>query len=182
MESLFEHSISLVSVLVAIVSTAVAWYYYRQEYRYRVRKVVENGRKAGLFLSREAMMVYLSQMYDKAEAGDVIWAQCVRCTNFNRDVRAKILEAAGKGVRFEMVIHQHSPALPEFEALFAPIKSATVVAAPDNVLSLQGLSDKEVVIAFAGMESYTAVVIRDTAFVKLVRVWFEKRHKQCELL
>jgi len=121
------------------------------------------------------MILYLSEMYDKAKAGDVIWAQCVRCTNFNHDVRTKILEAAGKGVRFEMVIHQHSPALPEFEALFAPIKSATVVAAPDNVLSLQGLSDKEVVIAFAGMGSYTAVVIRDTAFVKVVRAWFEER-------
>jgi len=59
--------------------------------------LVENGRKAGLLLSREAMILYLSEMYDKAGAGDVIWAQCVRCTNFNRDVRTKILEAAGRG-------------------------------------------------------------------------------------
>ena len=85
------------------------------------------------------------------------------------------MKTARKGVHFEMAIHQHSPALPEFQALFAPIKSAKVVAAPDNALSLQGLSDKKVVIAFEGMENFTAVVIRDTAFVKVVRAWFEER-------
>ena len=50
-----------------------------------------------------------------------------------------------------------------------------MVAAPDNRLSLQGLSDKEIVIALPGMEGYTAVVIRDTAFVKVVRTWFKGR-------
>lgn len=137
--------------------------------------MVDGSRKVSLFLSREAMMVYLGEMYDKAEAGDVIWAQCVGCANFDRDIRTKILKAAGKGVLFEMVIYEHSPALPEFKTLFAPIKAAQVVAAPDNDLSLQGLSDKEVVIAFPSMESYTAVVIRDKAFVKVVRAWFVER-------
>ena len=83
-----------------------------------------------------------------------------------------ILAAAGRGVCFEMVINAYSPAVAEFQALFAPIKQAQVEAREGVRLSLQGLSEKEVVLAFPGMENYTAVVIRDAYFVELVRRWF----------
>jgi hypothetical protein len=114
----------------------------------------------------DAMIRYLLEMYDIAEAGDVIRAQCVRCTDFTSEVRKKILEAAGRSVRFQMVINQHSPAVEEFRALFDPIEGAEVIEAPDNAISMQGLSDREVVIAFLSMDSYTSVLIRDQDFVR----------------
>ena len=85
-------------------------------------RILDEGRRAGLFFSSEAMIKYLLVMYDQAEAGDVIWAQCVRCTDFTPQVRTKILEAAGRGVRFQIVINQHSPAVEEFRALSDPIE------------------------------------------------------------
>lgn len=117
-----------------------------------MERLLDEGRRAGLFLSREAMIKYLLEMYDQAEAGDVIWAQCIRCTDFTPEVRTKILEAASRGVRFQMVVNEHSPAAEEFSALFDPIEGAEVIKAPDNAISMQGLSDREVVIAFPGVE------------------------------
>ena len=114
-------------------------------------------------------------MYNKADVNDVIWAQCVRCTDFTPEVKNKILEAAGRGVRFQMVIDKHSPAAEEFRALFDPIERAEVIEAPDNAISMQGLSDREVVIAFPGVESYTAVLVKDDYFVQLIRRWFMRR-------
>jgi hypothetical protein len=121
------------------------------------------------------MIRYLLRMYDKAEADDVIWAQCVRCTDFTPEIKKKILEAAGRGVRFQMVINQHSPAAVEFRALFDPIERAEVVELSGNSISMQGLSDREVVIAFPGMESYTAVLIRSQDFVGIISDWFHGR-------
>ena len=74
-----------------------------------------------------------------------------------------------------MVINKQLPTGEEFRALFDPIEGAGVIEAPDNAILLQGLSDREVVIAFPAMESYTTVLIRDRYFGQLIRAWFNKR-------
>jgi hypothetical protein len=170
-----QNIISIIFGITTVFTSVIALRYKRLEHEQRVERIMDEGRKVGLFLSREAMIKYLLEMYDLAKAGDVIWAQCVRCTDFTPDVRKKILEAAGRGVRFQMVINQHSPAVEEFRALFAPIEGAEVIESPDNAISMQGLSDREVVIAFPGMESYTAVFIRDPYFVRILWTWSNKR-------
>ena len=77
-----------------------------------------------------------------------------------------------------MVIHLHSPAAVEFRALFDPIERAEVVELSGNSISMQGLSDREVVIAFPGVESYTAVLVRDKYFVGIIRSWFDRHAKR----
>jgi hypothetical protein len=176
---LSENIVNIFFGTTTVISSAIALHYRRLEHRQQVEKVVDEGRRAGLFLSREAMIKYLLQMYDEAEAGDVIWAQCVRCTDFTPAVRKQILKAAGKGVRFRMLINQYSPAAEEFHALFDPIEGAEVIEAPDNAISLQGLSDREVVIAFPGVESYTATLIRSVYFVRIIKAWFDGRFGAC---
>ena len=161
-----------------MITSVIALRYKRLDHELRVERLLDEGRRAGLFLSREAMIKYLLEMYDQAETGDVIWAQCIRCTDFSTEVRTKILQAASRGVRFQMVVNKHSPAAEEFRALFDPIEGAEVVEAPDNAISMQGLSDREVVIAFPGVESYTAVIVRDKYFVGIVKSWFDSRFCQ----
>jgi hypothetical protein len=90
----------------------------------------------------------------------------------------KILEAAGRGVRFQMVINQHSPAFREFRELLDPIEMAEVIEAPDNATSMQGLSDREVAIAFPGVELYMAVLVRDKYFVRIVKGWFDRHARR----
>ena len=63
----------------------------------------------------------------------------------------------------------------EFRALFDPIEAAEVIEVPDNAILMQGLSDREVVIAFPGMELYTAVLVRDIYFVGIIGSWFDPR-------
>jgi len=58
-------------------------------------------------------------------------------------------------------IDKHSPAAEEFHGLFDPIEGAEIIEAPDNAISMQGLSNRELVIAFPGVESYMAVIVRD---------------------
>ena len=175
---LSENIVNIIFGITTLISSAIAIHYKRLEHRQRVERVLDEGRHAGLFLSREAMIKYLLRMYDKAEDGDVIWAQCVRCTDFTPTVRKQILKAAGKGVRFRMIINKYSPSLTDFKALFEPLHSAELLAGLDNAISLQGLSGKEVVIAFPGMESYTAVLIKNSYFVNIIRSWFDSRFKK----
>lgn len=175
---LADNIVNIVFGTTTLVTTGIALHYARLEHRRKVEDVLYEDRRVGLFLSRESMIRYLLQMYDQAAAGDVIWAQCVRCANFTPDVRPQISKAAGRGVRFRMIINQYSPSLAAFRSLFAPIRQAELAAAPDNALSLQGLSDKELVVAFPGVESYTAVLIRDPYFVGIVRRWFDSRFEQ----
>jgi hypothetical protein len=99
----------------------------------------------------------------------------VRCTDFTPEVPTKIMEAASRGVRFQMVINKHSPSAEEFGGLFDPIEGAEIIEAPNNAISMQGLSDREVVIAFPGVGSYTAVLVRDKYFVGIVKSWFDRR-------
>lgn len=175
---LSENIVNIIFGITTAISSAIALHYRRLEHRQHVEKVVDEGHQAGLFLSREAMIKYLLQMYDEAEEGDVIWAQCVRCTDFTPAVRKQILKAAGKGVNFKMIINKYSPSLMEFQALFEPLRSAAIVAGIDNAISMQGLAGKKLVIAFPGVESYTAVIVRDTYFIKIMRTWFDGRFKR----
>jgi hypothetical protein len=172
--------VSIIFGLTSLITTSIALHYRRLEYLQRTERIVAEGKRVGLFLSRAAMIKYLLSMYDKAEKGDVIWAQCVRCTDFGPAVRTKTLKAAGQGVRFLMIINKYSPSLEEFRALFDPIHNAELVEGADNTISVQGLSDREVVLAFPGVDAYTAVLIRDQYFTKIVRAWFDKRFRQIE--
>ena len=79
-----------------------------------------------------------------------------------------------------MVINQHSPSAEEFRGLFDPIERAEIIEAPDNAISMQGLSDSEVVIAFPSMDSYTSVLIRDQDFVRIVKAWFDDQFDTLE--
>jgi len=97
----------------------------------------------------------------------------VRRTDFTPEVRTKILVAAGRGVRFQMVVYKHSPAAGDFRALFEPIENAEVIEVPGIALSLQGLSNRDVVIAFPSMNSYTSVLIRDQDFVRMVKAYLD---------
>ena len=177
-EFLANNIVSIFFGFTTLITSAIALHYKRREHQRRVEQVLLEGRRAGLFLSRRAMIKHLLTMCDAAEEGDVIWAQCVRCTNFTPKVRSQILKAAGRGVRFRMMINKYSPSLDEFRALFEQIQNADLVEREDNAISLQGLSEREVVIAFSGADSYTAVLVQDRYFVQLIREWFDERFQR----
>lgn len=169
---------SIIFGISTLITSLIALHYKRLEHKHQVENILDEGGQVGLFLSREAMINYLLTMYDKAETDDVIWAQCVRCADFSPKVRNKILKAAGKKVKFKMIINKYSPSLAAFRSLFDPIESAKLAEGADNAISIQGLSDREIVIALPGIESYTAVLVRNQYFVKIMKAWFDSRFEK----
>ena len=56
---LSENIVNIIFGITTVISSAIALHYRRLEHRQQVEKVVDEGRRAGLFLSREAMIEYL---------------------------------------------------------------------------------------------------------------------------
>ena len=177
---LHENLISIIFGITTLITSLIARQYRRLEHRRDVEEVIETGQRVALFLSRAAMIKYLLSMYDRAEAGDTIWAQCIRCADLSSQVHHKILQAAGKDVGYKMIVNRDAPARDAFHTLFAPLQQATVVDATDNALSIQGLSNKEVVIAVPDVQSYTAVLIRDEQVIKIFKAWFDNRFEELQ--
>jgi hypothetical protein len=165
--------------LVAFTMSCIAIYYARKNFLVRQQGVIDDAqRSVRIYLSREAMISALYAMYDNAEAGDVIWAQAVSMRNYPGNVREKILTAAGKNVTFKMILNNRSPAFNEFKTLFDPVKQAQVVETGDSQIRVQGLSTKEVIVAFPTMTAYTAIRFTDKAFVAIIKNWFDLRFDQ----
>ncbi|MGB3715812.1 MAG: hypothetical protein WA996_15405 [Candidatus Promineifilaceae bacterium] len=65
---LSQNIISLIFGITTVVTSLIALHYMRLEHRREVEEVIDGGRKVSLFLSREAMIKYLMEMYDKDAA------------------------------------------------------------------------------------------------------------------
>jgi hypothetical protein len=104
-EFLTQNITSIFFGFTTLLTSVVALHYMRLEHKRKVEHVLKGSSRAGLFLSRQAMIKHLLRMYDAAGEDDTIWAQCVRCTDFTPEVRAQISKAAGKGVKFRMIIN-----------------------------------------------------------------------------
>jgi hypothetical protein len=171
----FENLLTIIFGITTVVMTSIALRYTIREHRMKVDGIVGDGRNAMLFLSRQAMLTFLGKMYNDSVDGDVIWGQCVSCRDYSSDLRNKVLQAAGKGVHFKIIINGYAPTLNEFRKVYDPINTAELVLGYDNSHRLQGLSEKEVILAFPGVETYTGLLIRDPFFVRLVKGWFDAR-------
>jgi hypothetical protein len=69
---LSQNIISIIFGIATVITSVIALRYKRLDHELRFERILDEGRRAGLFLSREAMIKYLLEMYDQAEAGDVI--------------------------------------------------------------------------------------------------------------
>ena len=165
---------TIVTIIFGVITVIMSGIALRSTRR-KVDGIVDEGRRVVIFLYRESMLKYLLTMYDRAKKGDTIWGQCVGCSNYSSIVRSKILEAAGKGVGYKMIANDFAPALDEFRALYEPINNAQLAYGTDNSLRIQGLSLQEVVIAFPGVDSYTAVLFKDPIFIKIMKMGLSTR-------
>lgn len=162
--------------IISFLTSIAAVHYARRTYHLERKSVSKNSdRSVVVFWSREDMIDSLLEQYKRAGDGDDIWAQTVGLQNFPGQVHDRIMTAASRGVTFRYLVTLDHPALPEFLALFKNIASASVAGLRDNRLRLQGLSRREVVIAFPTLTTYTAIKFTDAVFVGLVRDWFDRR-------
>lgn len=175
---ILDNIVAIIFGISAAITSLLALKYKIREHRLRVETIVEEGRHVALFLTRESMLKYLLAMYKKASEGDIIWGQCVGCGSYTSEVRSRILEAAGRGVRYKIIVNSFAPVLVDFRTLYDPLQGAELVEGQDNVLRVQGLSEREVVLAFPGVDSYTSVLIRDPHFVRIVKRWFDNRFEK----
>lgn len=175
-EFLLANALTIIFGVLALVTSVIAIFYARRMYELeRASPERNHGRSVTVYWSRQDMIESLLRQYDLAVSGDDIWAHAVGLQNFPGQVSEKILSAAGRGVSFRYLILANHPAQAEFLAIFKPIRNASIRASGDNALRVQGLSTKEVVVAFPTLTTYTAIRFTDPNFVAVIRNWFDTR-------
>lgn len=166
-------------LLTTIVSTCFAIYYKRKEYKATIDHIIQVSGKLTVYTTREKMLEHLHAMYAEAKAGEIIWGQNVS-GNIYGDVSGPIATAAARGVQFQMIftadIDEPTNQKRDLKQLFTILNSAVVIRS-DNDVRIQGLSDREVVIALPSNSKYIAILIKDEAVVRALRFWFLSRFK-----
>lgn len=173
------HILELLFGLVASITSIAALYFAAKSYRISQGKALNpTFGSVNLFLSRDAMVEQLFGMYERAKDGDTIWAQTVSMRNYKGDVRGVVLGAAGRGIKFRMILNRSASGAEEFATLFGQIRSAELALADDNKVRIQGLSEREVIIAIPSLTGYIALRISDSDVVRIFKSWFDDRFDQ----
>lgn len=170
-----ENVTAIVFGCTTVLTSLLALYYARRQHQVGVEKTVSQGGSLSVFLSREAMLPALLDMYVSAGAGDTIWGQCVGCRAYSSDVRSVILEAASRGVKYKLISNGHAPTAGEFRSMYDALSTAQLVEGLDNSLRIQGLNEREVILGFPSLEGYTAIRVRDPHVASIFRGWFDER-------
>lgn len=160
---------------ISVVLAAIALNFTIRRHRLDVSRTLNVSDYLEVFLSREKMVTYLLAMYDRVEAGDIIWGQCVSCRNYSTSVRDKVLSAAAKGAKFEIIINSKSADKRKIISIYENLKHSKVIERYDSTISIQGLSNQEVVIAFPSLTGYVAICIKRKEVVDIIRSWFVLR-------
>ena len=170
-----ENILTIVFGCSTIVLAVLNLRYRIRDHNLRAEISLTAGSRVRVFFSRSAMLKYLLEMYDRAAEDDVIWGQCVGCSNYTKEVRNCVSSAASRGIRFKIILNELSNSSKELEQLYTPYKKAEIVYRPDNSLRIQGLTDSEIVLAFPALESYIGLVIKDNELVSIFSNWFQNR-------
>lgn len=173
----YDHGVSLVIGVIGIVIGLGGLYYARRQTRMAIEKAVSINKFLKVYLSRDEMVADLLGMYSKAESGDVIWGQCVNCSGYSASVQHNVLDAAARGVKFRIIINSNAPRKAELSSIYEAVRAAELIERSDNTLSVQGLSDQEVVVSFPTIGNYNAISLRHPVIVNVMRQWFEERFK-----
>ena len=172
---LVENAVAIVFGILTAIFSAITLRYKIREHRHRIEGIVDENRLVTLYLTRDATLQGLRDMYNAATAGDTLWGQCVGCRAYPDDVTQLVMEAAQRGVRFRFIINTSATTAAELRRFFGQLRAAETRERSDNVLRIQGLSKKQVVIALPGMDSYTAIRVRNRHFVELFYEYFQGR-------
>lgn len=74
-----------------------------------------------------------------------------------------------------MIFNKNAHTINQVIDLFKTVDTAEVVELENNNVRLQGLSNKEVMIAISTERDYFGVLIKDENIVRLFYDWFEAR-------
>lgn len=176
-ETIIPIIISLALLITNIISVIVATHFKRKEYKTNIDDVLKLNEKITVFLSHTKMLEYLHSMYSNALPGEIIWGQSVS-GNIYGDANEKIVSAATRGVKFEIIFNSDIPNVTNYKKelinLFT-VLNGDVKLKNDNDIRIQGISTKEVVVAFPTNRRYIAILIKDKPVVMVLRNWFLSR-------
>jgi hypothetical protein len=172
---LTDHGLEILFGLLSAILGFIALRYTIKEHKQQTEGVVDESKQITIYLTRESMLKALRDQYAAADSGDVIWGQCIGCRGYSDDVREVVLRAASREVRFQIILNKSAPTKDDLRSVFAPLRGAEMKESDSNPIRIQGLSTKEVIVAFPSVNSYTSIRIREPYFLKLVRADFDKR-------
>ncbi len=173
-----ENILTIIFGLIASITSIISIKYIKKEHDVTVNKMIEVKDLASLYLTRDSMVKHMLIMLDEANAGDTIWGQCVGCSNYTDIVQEKSFDAVSRGAKFKVIVDKSAGAYEEFTRLLTSVKNTEVIGSDDNVLRIQGLSDREIIMGFRNVNSYVGVSIKNKYFVSILKNWFDNRFEE----
>lgn len=170
---------SIIAICSAAISGWIAWHFAKKTYYVQAENMTVFNEKLKIITDHDKMLEILYAMYDHATPSDIIWGQSVS-GNILGDVTHRIITAAQRGVKFEMIFSQEACKPTSLKKgvvlLFQQLsENATVLIRDDNNIRIQGLSTKELLFALPSDTKYVSIYIKDEAIAKVFRNWFLSR-------
>ena len=144
-----------------------------KQYNKDIESLIRIGNFFEIYTTRESLKNALQQMYYDAEKNDIIWGQCVGCSNYFDNLYELLLKKSVEGVRFKVIVNSNSDN--ELVELFSKIVTAETKKSSDVKIRLHGLSSKQLICSFKSINGMAAIKIYDENLINIVRNDFETR-------
>lgn len=156
-----------------VVLSIIAIRLQKKQFNKDIEELIKVGNFFEIYTSRESLKNALQQMYYDAKENDIIWGQCIGCSNYFDNLYELLLKKSMEGVRFKVIINSNSDN--ELEELFSKLTTAETKKSNNVKIRLHGLSNKQLIFSFKSINGMAAIKIYDENLITIVRNDFEAR-------
>lgn len=144
-----------------------------KQYKLDTERLLSVGGFFEIYTTRESLKDALRKMYYTATKDDVIWGQCVGCSNYFENLYELLLKKSMEGVKFKVIINSNSDS--ELLELFSNINTAETKLSNNVKIRLHGLSNKQLIFSFKSISGMAAIKVFDNNLIDIIRNDFETR-------
>ncbi len=165
--------LAIIFGILTIMLSIIAIRLQVKQYKKDTEELVRIGNFFEIYTTRESLKNALQQMYYDAEKGDVIWGQCVGCSNYFDNLYELLLKKSIEGVKFRVIVNSSNGN--ELIKLFSNIATAETRQSNNVKIRLHGLSSKQLIFSFKSISGMAAIKVFDEELINIVRNDFEVR-------
>lgn len=156
-----------------IVLSVIALKLQIKQYKKDTEDLISVGKFFEIYTTRESLKNALQQMYYDAEKEDVIWGQCIGCSNYFENLYELLLKKSIEGVKFKVIVNSKSDN--DLVELFSNISTAETKLCDNVKIRLHGLSNKQLIFSFKSVSGMAAIKVFDENLINIIKQDFERR-------
>lgn len=127
-----------------------------------------------VYTSRDSLKAGIKALYTDAVNHDIIWGQCIGCSNYFENLHEMIFKKSIEGVSFQVIINANSPNKEQMIQLFSLIQTAKTKTSNNVKIRLHGLSNKQVIISFSSLTGMVALHFYSQTIVEIIKSYFDQ--------